>query len=198
MTPTYEEMLKGKTEWCEIYRGVRVILTHHSYSSGDEYPGCRPHPGIWCYYLLVPEEMYPHRWDDFAVTNGKYGYDEPGPAWNAVSFDSEITYSASVPYKTREGKHVDQVKVGCDYAHLWHSERGYPDTYDSVLADAKRTVDSLLEAHPDHRLKSGYSHLWGTPDEFYTAQNGKLVHKDDKIDERWLANGWSPAEEPAP
>lgn len=197
MTPTYEEMLKGATEWGQTYRDVRIVLKHHGFARGDEYQGARPHPGIWCYYLIVSEEMYPHRWQDFAVREGEYGYDEPGPAWDNVQFDSEITFSCSIPYKKRStGERIDQVKVGCDYGHLWHEERGYPDTYQSVLSDARRTVDSLLEQHPDCRFKSEYSHRWGSEEDFYIAVNGKRVHKDDEISDSWMSNGWQPANGP--
>lgn len=65
-------------------------------------------------------------------------------------------------------------------------ERGYPDTYESVRADAVRTVEGFLKAHPDRRLKSGYSNRWGTPDQFYTAINGALLHVEDDIPDEWV------------
>lgn len=191
MTPSYEELLKGATTWKGSHEGVPFILSHHGYSKGDEYDGAKPHPGIWCYYLVIPEQMYPHRWSDFACTRSEYGFETHGPAFQNDFFDSEITWSSSEPYFCRKEKRMfDQSKVGCDYAHLWHSERGYPDTYESVKQDAVLTVKKFLAANPDRRIRSDYSGAWGTPDEFYTAINGRLVHLADEIPEGW--DSWHP------
>ncbi len=188
-TPRYEELLKGATTWRDSHKGVTFTLLHHGYCRGDDYEGARHNPGTWCYYLIIPEQMYPHRWPDFACVRSESGYEHPGPAWESVEFDSEITWSSSEPYYDRkEKRQYDASKVGCDYAHLWHMERGYPDTYESVRGDAMRTVESFLRAHPDRRLSSDYSHRWGTPDQFYTAVNGRLVHVDDEIPDEW--DGW--------
>lgn len=186
-TPSYEELLKGATQWKGEHEGVSYLLSHHGYRRGDEYPRAEPSPGTWCYYLLIPEQMYPHRWAEFACTRDeKHGYESRGPAWDCVEFDSEITWSSSEPYFDRKAMRAfDAVKVGCDYAHLWHMERGYPDTYESVRADAIRTVNSLLKEHPDRKFRSGYSHVWDDADRFYTAINGALVHVDDDIPEGW-------------
>lgn len=73
--------------------------------------------------------------------------------------------------------------MGCDYAHLRHIENNYPDTFSSVNQDAIRTVEKFLKEHPDHYLKSGWSGVWGKPEEFYTAINGSLVHREDKLPE---------------
>lgn len=82
----------------------------------------------------------------------------------------------------------DASKVGCDYGHLWNEEHGYPDTLASVTHDAIMTVEKLIAAHPDRRLRSGYSGKWDAPDKFYTAVNGSLVHEDDEISPDW--KGW--------
>ena len=188
-TPTYAELLKGATTWKESHRGISFLLSHHGYRDGTEYPGAKAAPGTWCYYLLIPEQMLPHRWQDFACTRNDRGFEEPGPAWNAVEFDSEVTWSSSEPYFDRKLKRVfDAAKVGCDYAHLWHMERGYPDTYRSVRLDAIATVESFIKTAPDRLLCSGYSGRWDRADRFYAAVNGALVHDDDEIDPEWT--GW--------
>ena len=196
MTPTYEELLQGATKWNHSHHGVQIILSHHGFSSGGEYEGARPRPGTWCYYLMIPEQMYPHRWDDFKCIMGKHGYESPGPAFTHDMFDSEITYSRSHPYFDRHEKRTwDLSKIGCDYAHLWNEERGYPDTYESVKRDAELTVEKFLTANPDRCLKCEYSHKWGTPDDFYTAKNGRRVHNSYKgtFEGGWIQ--WEPDSE---
>lgn len=176
MTPTYEEMLKGSTTWKGDHEGVSYILSHHGHRRGDEYPSAEYHPGTWCYYLLIPEQMYPHRWADFAVSRGEYGGTQ-GDAFQHDMFDSEITWASSEPYYDRKAARMwDAAKVGCDYGHLWHMERGYPDSYNSVTADAKRTIDAFLRANPDRHVRCDYSGKYDTPDMFYIAVNGRRVH----------------------
>lgn len=190
MTPTYEEMLKGCTTWRGDHMGVTYILSHHGHRTGDEYPGAESNPGTWCYYIIIPEQMYPHRWTDFAVTQGEYGGNQ-GPSWDHDWFDSEITWASSEPYWCRKTKRQwDAAKVGCDYAHLWHRERGYPDTFDSVTQDAKRTVERLLAVNSDRCLRCDYSGIWDDDDCFYEAVNGRRVHvsQESLIDPKW--DGW--------
>lgn len=193
MTPTYEELLEGATKWSFRHNDVTVILSHHGYSAGDRFPGDEPKPGTWCYYLLIPEQMYPHRWDDFRCTRAEHGFEHHGPGFCHDDFDSEITWSSSEPYFCRQTMRMwDAAKVGCDYAHLYHHERGYPDTYQSVKRDAIATVEKFLSRHPDRRLRSGYSNRWDLPERFYTARNGSFVHVEDKIPDGWVM--WKPAD----
>lgn len=186
MTPSYEEMLKGVTTWKGSHEGVSFVLSHHGYRDGTEYEGAERNPGTWCYYLLIPEQMYPHRWPDFACIRSDSGYETHGPAFDHDFFDSEITWSSSEPYFCRRAMRMfDQSKVGCDYAHLWHMECGYPDTYESVKRDAIMTVDKFLKAHPDRHIRSDYSGVWANADEFYTAINGRSVHRSDEVPDGW-------------
>jgi hypothetical protein len=196
-TPTYEEMLKGTTTWKGSHHGIGYLLSHHGHRRGDEYEHAAPYPGTWCYYLLIPEQMLPHRWQDFACIRSDSGFEQAGPAWDNVNFNSGITWSSSEPYWDRKtARQWDASKVGCDYAHLWHCERGYLDTFSSVEFDAKRTVESFIEAAPDRLVRSQYSGVWASPAEFYTARNGSLVHQSDAIDPQW--SGWLRPEEPTP
>lgn len=195
MTPTFEEMLEGATTWRKTHMGVGYVLSHHGHRTGDEYEGAEHHPGTWCYYLLVPEPMYPLRWDDFKCILGEHGFFEYPKALSDYDlFDTEVTFAESLPYWDRkEKKQFDLSKVGCDYGHSWHRDQGYSDTFQSVNMDAKRTVEKLLKAHPDFMIKSGYSNVWGDRSEFYEDENGKMIHKTkDKLSDGWLDKGWAP------
>lgn len=194
-TPSYEELLQGATTWRKEHEGVTYILSHHGHRTGKEYASAEPRPGTWCYYLLIPEQMYPHRWDDFACSRSEHGFEHHGRAFTHEMFDTEITHASSQPYWDRKTERMwDGSKVGCDYAHLWHHEGGYSDTYNSVNDDARRTVELFLKANPDLRLRCDYSGLWGEPSDFYTAENGKRVHNShaSSFDDGWAK--WRPAE----
>lgn len=181
-TPTYDEYKLGSTVWHHEHEGITYTLNHHGYSRGNEYKFSEYHPGIWCYYLLIPEQMFPHRWKDFAVVRNEHGYTNPGPAFLHEMFNSEITWSSSEPYWDRKNKRMwDGAKVGCDYNHLWHHERGYPDSYSSVKFDAEQTVKAFIKANPDRLLRCSYGSKWGKPEDFYIAVNGCRVHKEQEI-----------------
>lgn len=187
-TPTYQEMLRGATTWRGEHMGVRYKLSHHGYRTGDEYKGAEPHPGTWCYYIMIPEQMYAHRWQDFACTV-LHGFENPGKAFDHNMFDTEITYSRTEKeMDRREGRFFDLVVIGCDYAHLWHMERGYPDTLESVRKDAIQTVEKFLSANPDRRLQSQYTGRWGDEKDFFTAANGRRVHRQDDLTN--ASDGW--------
>lgn len=183
MKPTYELLLKGACTWREKHKGVEIILSFHSCTEYNK-------SGTWCYYLLIPKDMYPHRWDDFKCKRVD-GYERNGIAFDHVDFHGGITFSKNQKYYDPFRKEYKySVKVGCDYAHLWDEEQGYPDDYASVLYDAKNSAEQFLNINSDYLFKSGYSHRWGEREDFYEAVNGCLVHKDDAIPDNWLP--WKP------
>lgn len=196
-TPTYAELLTGHTEWVRKHNGVRYLVSFHGHRTGEEYAGAEPQPGTWCWYLLIPEQMYPHRWDDFAVvpkvSTGEpvFHYDSEPEAFDDLPFHGGITWSSNEPYRDRKsGKVWAQSKIGCDYNHLWDREGGYYHTFQMVCEDAEKCVEAFLKKHPDHLVQSDYSSVWDTPDRFYTAVNGRRVHVDEesKISADWT--GW--------
>ena len=94
MTPSYEEILTGATEWRFTHKGVSCLISFHSYRNDeDEY---MRHPGIWCYYILIPQLMFPHRWYDFRPILSEYGCDFNSNGFNHDMFDSEITFATLV------------------------------------------------------------------------------------------------------
>ena len=187
MKPEYNELLSGSTRWVFRRKGVSYLVNFHGYSEPtDDFEG---HPGTWAYYLMIPEQMFSHRWADFACVRNDDGFTHHGTAFDSVKFDSEITWASSEPnYSHKEGREFDVVKVGCDYCHLWHREQGYPHTFEWVKGDAEATVDSFLEAHPDRKMRCDYSHIWGDPLDFYASRNGRMVHKTQR--EILAKQGW--------
>lgn len=202
-TPTVDELLTGHTEWFRTHRGVRYLVAFHGYRNGQEYVGADPHPGTWCWYLLIPQQMYPHRWDDFAVKVASiegslppFFYHTEPAAFEDLPFHGGITWSSTEPtFDRKTGQTFDQSKIGCDYNHLWDREGGYFHTFNMVCRDAEYCVEAFLERHPDHHLRSDWSGRWDQRDRFYTAINGKLAHVEDVIPDDY--EKWKPAE-PAP
>lgn len=190
MKPTYEEILKGSTQWRSDYKGIGILLSFHGYSEGEFQSA-----GTWCYYLLLDQRMFkPNDWKKmwFKAEKTEYGLDYGYHRFPDVDFHCGITfYEQGEQYDRKTGKKFKTLKVGCDYAHLWDSERGYPDYYDSVLFDAKHSVSMLLNHFPDVNWKCEYSGIYGEPSEFYIAKNGLRIHKSKEEEITW--DGWKAA-----
>lgn len=187
MRPTYEEMLEGACKWKKNHKGVTYELSFHGYRKSGVSLGFFDdgHEGIWCYYLYVPEQMYPHRFADFETVY-QNGYGIHGPAWEQVEFNTEITWASNeVGYNRNKQSITKTAKVGCDYNHLWHGEAGYPDTYYSVNLDAINTVESFLKVNPDYHLRCNWSGVWGPKEDFYECVGGWMVHKDSNIPDEY-------------
>jgi hypothetical protein len=117
----------------------------------------------------------------------EYGYSNHGKAFDHDMFDTEITYAKTEKYHCRKtNKDYDIVKVGCDYAHLWHSEQGYPDTFATVKNDAIYTVNKFLEANPDCHYRCKFSGIYDARENFYESKLG-LIHKSQ---EKEIPEGW--------
>lgn len=196
MKPTYEEMLNGNVRWREKHRDIHIELSFHGYSRGEF-----PSMGTWCYYLLLDQRMF--NADDWNMLVMEKKIVEPYGhiSYNYykfpdVEFHGGITfYEITEHWDNKKRETYNVIKVGCDYNHYWDGERGYPDTYDSVLRDAKDSVDELLDLVNITKLCCAWSGIWDDANMFYEAINGKMVHKSmlDDLKQRdygeWLPKG---------
>ena len=186
MTPTYEELLQGRTEWRFTHKNISYSLSHHGYR-GDGNPrdvvDFDNHPGTWCYYLYANELQYPESWESFkSIPKG--GYTSNGPAWDSVDFYGGITWSSDEPFYSRNlGRMVEQVKVGCDYNHLWDAEGYFHNGFDSVKRDAINSVNDLLIAFPLERVRCEWSGKWVKLEDSYVAINGATVSRTADLPE---------------
>lgn len=197
--PTFEQMLKSNMRWRSEYKDVGIELSFHGYVTAAEDKWSHVDHGTWCYYLILNELMFNATdWKKlrFFPNFNDYGH-ETYDYWNFpdVDFHSGISfYEVNKQYSRTVKRHIEIVKAGCDYNHLWDSEAGYPDNYESVLFDAKHSVSKLLKQFPNVNKCCGWSGIWDSPENFYLAKNGKMVHnsqikklKKDNYD-GWLPN----------
>lgn len=190
MIPDYKQMLKGATRWVERYKGITIELSFHGYD-----PDHNVH-GIWCYYLLLDEQMFsPEDWAKLLCDrkeNGYYDYMN----FPDVSFHGGITfYNVDTYWDRNQNKEFRMIKAGCDYNHLWDSENGYQDNFESVMFDAKYSVSKLLEQFPVHKIRCSWSGIWSYPDEVYETVKGNFARKEfiDKFRQDGYI-GWYPKE----
>ncbi len=103
-TPTYEQLLEDSTIWKKRHKGIEMILYHHGYIDPKHLDAdhINLYTGTYCYYLLIREQMFPHRWQNLACKRSKNGFVEHGSGWNDVEFHNGITWSSSQPYWCRE------------------------------------------------------------------------------------------------
>lgn len=197
MVPTNDDFLNCAAKWRGEHQGIAYDLSWHGRS---EYSP----QGTWCYYLLLTEQQFSAEdWKRLRLAReDKQFFD--GMSWHR-HFDYDAfpdlgahggwTYGEMTVFLGKDGKEYEQVKVGCDYAHLWDREMDYPECRSTVESDAKRSINLLVEMFPKRRERCGYCGKYDNPDQFYTAINGQRVHRSqiDKLkDSGW--EKWLPAE----
>lgn len=189
MKPTIEDFLDCAARWRGRHRGIAYELSWHGRS--DYSP-----EGTWCWYIWVnDEQFYPDDWRqlrlnrqdrEFAESWHRYWCYDDFPNLDA---HGGWTFGEMNVYLGRDGKEHEQVKVGCDYAHLWDREGDFREGRKHVEHDVKRSIDLLCEKFPNRRPACHYCGKYGEPDEFYIDGFGELVHTSHL--EKLRADGWS-------
>ena len=178
MQPTRDEFLKGSTQWRFDNDGIPYIVAYHGYSDDPKWP----HPGIWCYYLLIDELLFEAK--DFKKMVMKRRKNYWGMAYDYHSFPDfhfhgGVTfYEINKSWDKKNKKEVRCLKVGCDYNHLWDEEVGYHYSLDSVKIDAELSIARLNEMFPNRKLLCKYSGWVDTKENFYVSKNGWTIHKN--------------------
>lgn len=180
MRPSLEDYTSGATTWKRDHKGVSYTLSHHGISDYNN-------QGTWCFYIHIHDNIFVNP-DDFKLFDreaelvesfGRYRESYEYYTVPDYGFNGGITWYSKDYFVDRDGTKRTTLKIGCDYAHLWDMERGYPDTLETVDFDARKLIDELVENHPV-KQRCSYSGKLDTADKFYTAKNGALVHESQE------------------
>ena len=137
-------MIKHVDEWGDNYRGIQFRIKH--WAVGESY---RP-LGIWNYYIWIPLQMIPeNRHDEFLATPKKDDKGRISYKYYDKPLICELDWHCGITYYQKHGTDGAPivVELGCDYSHLHDQDVEY--RLDSILFDAKNTIDKLWEAVPD-------------------------------------------------
>lgn len=194
--PTLADFIDCAARWRGEHRGVSYELSWH---------GCSDYSpqGTWCYYIFVNSEQFcADDWKRLRLEREDKQFFGEGSWHRHFKYDDfpdlrphgEWTFGEMHTYLGKDGKEYEQVKVGCDYAHLFDREGGFWEGRADVEREAKRSVDLLCDMFPSRRPRCAYSGRYDDADQFYTAKNGRLIHNSqkDKFDDGWAA--WRPSE----
>lgn len=186
--PTLDDFLDSTARWGGSHQGIAYELSWHGRSDYSS-------EGTWCYYLLVTsQQFYPEDWARLRLAHEDKQF---AHSWrrhfdydNFPDLDAHggWTFGEMETYLAKDGKEHERVKLGCDYAHLFDREGGYYEGREEVERDAKRSIDLLIAMFPRRRLRCDYSGMFDDAEQFYTAKNGKTVHKSKQAD---LPAGWT-------
>lgn len=141
MNPTVEK-------YREEYRGINIEASRH-WREGYGPSGGRKE--VWCFYIYLAAEMFPEHLRS-QVWLAKKPPNEFGSRFYDYSdtLISNLDWHCGMTWYSKESSEDDEfraVKAGCDYDHIW-DEGGYYSAA-SVLADARRCVDSLFVTVPE-------------------------------------------------
>ncbi len=194
--PSQQDFLTASCQWRGEHQGIAYELSWHGRS--DHSP-----QGTWCWYILISDQQfYPDDWAKLRLE--KQDKQLAGSSWHRHwTYDSfpdldahgGWTYGKLTVHLGRDGQEHEHVKVGCDYAHLWDHERGFPDGRSDIERDAKRAIEKLCELFPRRRERCAYCGIFDDADKFYTARNGRRIHhtQEERLRENKWAE-WLPAE----
>lgn len=187
--PKLEQYRQAAAKWCGEHKGVHYELSHHGVS---EY---QPQ-GTWCFYIFINEGMF-IKDESFTAFDREPKIQEIGSGskfetydyWDVpdYGFHGGITFYERTSFVDKEGVRRKQLKIGCDYNHLFDLENGYWEGLDEVRMDTHRLIESLVQSHPI-KLRCKYSGKIDLPENFYEAQNGNLVHVSQEA--TFTAESW--------
>lgn len=195
MKPTLDDFLQSGASWHGEHRGIRFKLSWHGLS---EYSP----EGTWCYYLLPNQQQFTaDDWEKLRLKRDDKQFFGGTGSWhrhydydNFPDLDAHggWTFGEMGVYLGKDGKEYEQVTVGCDYAHSWDRDSEFWQDREQIERDAKHSIDLLCERFPNRRPRCEYSGVYDDAESFYTARNGKTVHKSyaDKFEDGWSA--WRP------
>lgn len=147
------ESLNKKTLWTGQHKEIWFEVVHWGIEREHNFEPMNDGQGCWNYYVYIPERIVkekifetiwlPEQVSKFTPESSeRISYNYMNCPLNGIDFHCGITYYSKEGYNVK-GHRV--VKAGCDYSHLWDSERGFKFTLEEVVSDAKHTIDDLIE-----------------------------------------------------
>ena len=175
--------LRYKEIWDGEYRNVRFEIV--KWQLGGDSPSSFP---CWNYYLYLPIEQIPPEFHKYFILTGKYekmtaesrewlSYDYMG-----TSYISDLDWHGGIAFYEKhqdgEGK-VDMVKLGCDYAHYFDEQEGYPYTIEYVLMECKQSIDKLHELIPNLKVSCRWNGKYYDKSECEELPQGGYLAKEN-------------------
>lgn len=179
--------MKHKDTWNGTYKGVSFEITQWGVGVQGAY---RPQ-GTWNYYIFVTDQqlspadfskvwLEPESYHEFKTSGRRtpyYGYND---IWHDIEFHGGVTF-----YEKHSEVDVDRrwVKTGCDYAHLWDSDRDY--SVGEVEMDVHHSINILVS-----KLRFKLRCSWNS--KYIFEENGEWHGKEDGIfeDQFYSKPGW--------
>lgn len=174
--------LRHKDVWNGTYHNIRFEIV--KWKLGDN-------PN-WNYYIYLPVDQIPVEFHKFFFLDGKR--EKLSPDGNEyldyncgeTSYISDLDWHGGITFYEKElegdGKLLG-VKLGCDYAHYFDEEAGYPYNLEWVLSDTKHTIDKLHELIPNLKVSCRWDGKFRDVSECFELPNGGYVANCNK--EKW-------------
>lgn len=193
------EKLRLTTSYSGTHRGITFTIKH--WGVGEVYMPL----GIWNYYVWIPLQAIPeNRRDEFLAKSEKDDKNRVHYDYYGKPLICELDWHGGITYYKKHGMDGAPIviELGCDYNHLHDQDVEYE--LDSILFDAKNTVDKLWEAVPDmfrycstvggyHKLSDGI-----LKEDYFTSFKGVEWHRKNYPDSELYKDVVIPIESEAP
>lgn len=167
--------LNYKESWSGDYKGVRFEVVHWRLG--------------WNYYLYIPIKQLPDKIKPIFNLRTRKLQSSP-ESRVTIFYDysnkriiSELDWHGGITDYNKERDELGKIvgfRLGCDYMHYWDENISYNS--DSVIRDAKASIDKLWELVPNLKLRCAYNgEYYNHEDVFYTEHDVcvALVNKEN-------------------
>jgi hypothetical protein len=179
--------INHKDNWNGEYRNVRFEVVKWRLGGNSE--GSFP---CWNYYLYLPIEQIPEEYHKYFFLKGEYrklspdGQDHLMYDYSGASYISDLDWHGGLTLyeKQQDGENkIIGVKLGCDYAHHFDEQAGYPYTIEYVLMETEQTIDKLHELIPNLRVSCRWNGKYYDKRECEELPQGGYLANENK--EAW-------------
>ena len=107
--------------------------------------------GVWNYYITIPEIIFPKAFPLLWIEDEKVKYTPASPERIVHDYSkspiAQLDWHCGVTFYKKHGQTEGHrsVEFGCDYSHLYDSERGFNYTLDEVHSEALQTANQILD-----------------------------------------------------
>lgn len=140
-----------KDIWTFDFEGKLYIEVCHWGGTGErgDFEGLNNEKGVWNYYITIPERIISDKFEELWLLDKLERFSEASPErvtqdYMSAPF-SNVDWHCGITYYEKLGqiKGHRLVKMGCDYSHLYDSDRGFNYTLEEVCLDAMQTAIQL-------------------------------------------------------
>lgn len=176
--------LNHKDVWNGEYRNIKFEIVNWRLGSNnkDSFP-------CWNYYIYLPINQIPLEYHKYFILEGEYqkfspdGQEHLFYKYSDAPYISNLDWHGGITFYEKQWeseRKLRGVKLGCDYAHYFDEQRGYPYTIEHVLMETEQTINKLHELIPNLKISCRWNGKFYDKSECEELPQGGYLAKENK------------------